>query len=62
MAEFVSGVGPLFGPDFLIVTVNDETGKPPRVQVNLDAHNPELNFGRDHWSRGRPMSVGHLGP
>ncbi|MFI6166191.1 hypothetical protein ACIBCN_05325 [Nocardia sp. NPDC051052] len=42
MADFVSGVGPLFGPDFVVVTVNDETGKRYDVQVYPDAHNPEL--------------------
>ncbi|MFH8836788.1 hypothetical protein [Streptomyces sp. NPDC017868] len=42
MADFVSGVGPLFGPDFVVVTVNDDTGKPFQVQVYPDAHNPEL--------------------
>jgi hypothetical protein len=42
MADFVSGVGPLFGPDFVVVTVNDETGVPFPVQVYPDANNPEL--------------------
>ena len=42
MADFVSGVGPLFGPNFLVVTANDENGKPYSVQVYPDAHNPEL--------------------
>ena len=42
MADFISGVGPLFGPDFVIVTVNDETGTRFDVQVYPDAHNPEL--------------------
>jgi len=42
MADFVSGVGPLFGPDFVIVTVNDATGTQYDVQVYPDAHNPEL--------------------
>lgn len=42
MADFVSGVGPLFGPDFVIVTVNDATGTSYGVQVYPDAHNPEL--------------------
>jgi len=42
MADFVSGVGPLFGPDFVIVTVNDATGTRYDVQVYPDAHNPEL--------------------
>jgi hypothetical protein len=42
MADFVSGVGPLFGPDFVVVTVNDATGAPFAVQVYPDAHNPEL--------------------
>lgn len=42
MADFISGVGPLFGPDFVVVTVNDETGTRFDVQVYPDAHNPEL--------------------
>jgi hypothetical protein len=42
MTDFVSGVGPLFGPNFVVVTVNDETGKDFPVQVYPDAHNPEL--------------------
>jgi hypothetical protein len=42
MADFVSGVGPLFGPDFVVVTVNDATGTQYGVQVYPDAHNPEL--------------------
>ncbi|MEV8585699.1 hypothetical protein [Streptomyces sp. NPDC051180] len=42
MANFISGVGPLFGPNFVIVTVNDDTGRPFQVQVYPDAHNPEL--------------------
>jgi len=42
MADFVSGVGPLFGPDFVVVTVNDATGAPFAVQVYPDGHNPEL--------------------
>ncbi|MGH3378305.1 MAG: hypothetical protein ACRDP6_26640 [Actinoallomurus sp.] len=42
MTDFVSGVGPLFGPDFVVVTVNDENGKRFDVQVYPDAHNPEL--------------------
>ncbi|SED98576.1 hypothetical protein [Streptomyces sp. TLI_105] len=42
MTAFVSGVGPLFGPNFVIVTANDETGKEFRLQVYPDAHNPEL--------------------
>ncbi|MFG1798384.1 hypothetical protein [Nocardia sp. NPDC049149] len=42
MSDFVSGVGPLFGPNFVVVTVNDETGRQYSVQVYPDAHNPEL--------------------
>src|ERR1700733_1460728 len=42
MADFVSGVGPLFGPDFVVVTVNDATGCQYGVHVYPDAHNPEL--------------------
>ncbi|HWK47889.1 MAG TPA: hypothetical protein VNT30_24415 [Stellaceae bacterium] len=43
MADFVSGVGPLFGPDFVVITVNDETGTRFDVNVYPDAHNPELH-------------------
>ena len=42
MADLISGVGPLFGPDFVTVTTNDETGKPFSVQIYPDALNPEL--------------------
>ncbi len=42
MTDFVAGVGPLFGPDFVIVTVNDASGTSYGVQVYPDAHNPEL--------------------
>ncbi|MEV7567322.1 hypothetical protein [Streptomyces tanashiensis] len=42
MTAFVSGVGPLFGPNFIMVTANDETGRDFRLQVYPDAHNPEL--------------------
>jgi len=42
MSDFVSGVGPLFGPDFVVVTVNDATGAQYPVQVYPDANNPEL--------------------
>jgi hypothetical protein len=42
MDDFVAGVGPLFGPDFVIVEVNDDTGTQYSLQVYPDAHNPEL--------------------
>ena len=42
MADLISGVGPLFGPDFLTVAMNDESGKDFQVQVYPDAMNPEL--------------------
>lgn len=42
MGDFVSGVGPLFGPNFVVVTVDDDSGKRYDVQVYPDAHNPEL--------------------
>ncbi|AWZ04236.1 hypothetical protein DRB96_05415 [Streptomyces sp. ICC1] len=32
----------MFGPNFVIVTVNDDTGRPFQLQVYPDAHNPEL--------------------
>jgi hypothetical protein len=40
--QAVSGLGPLFGPDFVIVTVNDETKKSFQLQVYPDANNPAL--------------------
>jgi hypothetical protein len=42
MTDFVSGLGPLFGPDFVEVTVNDETGLSYTLQVYPDANNPAL--------------------
>jgi hypothetical protein len=42
MTDFISGLGPLFGPDFIEVTVNDETGMAYSLQVYPDANNPSL--------------------
>jgi len=42
MDDFAAGVGPLFGPDFVEVTVNDDTGKQFTLQVYPDAHNGAL--------------------
>ncbi|WP_295696013.1 hypothetical protein [Lapillicoccus sp.] len=42
MTDFTSGLGPLFGPDFVLVTVNDETGASYALQVYPDANNPAL--------------------
>jgi len=33
MADFVSGVGPLFGPDFVVVTGLSGSGKSQAVKV-----------------------------
>ncbi|MGW2288569.1 hypothetical protein [Streptomyces phaeochromogenes] len=42
MPDFLSATGPLFGPDFVLVTVNDETGQRYALQVYPDASNDEL--------------------
>ncbi|HEV7172901.1 hypothetical protein [Pedococcus sp.] len=42
MDDFAAGVGPLFGPDFVEVVVNDDTGVQYSLQVYPDAHNPQL--------------------
>jgi hypothetical protein len=49
MADFLSAAGPIFGPDFVLVTVNDEAGTPYQLQVYPDASNDELR------QAGRPM-------
>ncbi|TCO62918.1 hypothetical protein [Actinocrispum wychmicini] len=40
--DFVAGVGPLFGPDFVEVVANDDTGRQYTLQIYPDAHNPQL--------------------
>lgn len=35
-------LGPVLGPNFIVVTVNDETGKEFALEVYPDANNPEL--------------------
>lgn len=40
--ETLTALGPLFGPNFVIVTVNDETGKQFPLEVFPDANNPLL--------------------
>ena len=40
--ELLAPLGPLFGPDFMIITVNDETGRPFQLQIYPDANNPAL--------------------
>jgi hypothetical protein len=42
MASLVAPVGPLFGPDFVLVTVNDDTGELYQLEVYPDAMNQEL--------------------
>ncbi len=42
MATFIAPVGPLFGPDFVVVTVNDDTGRQYDIEVYPDAMNQEL--------------------
>ena len=42
MAEFLSATGPIFGPDFVLVTVNDETGTQYQLEVYPDASNEDL--------------------
>ncbi|MFL5741614.1 MAG: hypothetical protein ACJ75B_15420 [Flavisolibacter sp.] len=41
-SQTVQALGPLFGPDFITVQVNDETGKPYSLEVFPDANNPAL--------------------
>ena len=48
MATFLSPLGPLFGPNFTMITQNDETGREFQLQVYPDANNPELR------ANGRP--------
>jgi hypothetical protein len=45
-AELLAPLGPLFGPNFIIITVNDETGRPFSLQVYPDANNPALRDAR----------------
>jgi hypothetical protein len=42
MSNFIGGVGPLFGPDFVVVTVDDETGVQFDLEVYPDANNALL--------------------
>jgi hypothetical protein len=49
MADFLSAAGPIFGPDFVLVTVNDDTGTQYQLEVYPDASNDELR------AAGRPM-------
>lgn len=49
MADFLTATGPIFGPNFVLVTVNDDTGVEYRLQVYPDANNEELR------KAGRPM-------
>jgi len=49
MADYLSPAGPIFGPDFVVVTTNDENGTAYQLQVYPDASNDELR------AAGRPM-------
>src|SRR6266851_6734262 len=40
--ETITALGPLFGPDFLTIVVNDETNQPFHLEVFPDANNPLL--------------------
>jgi hypothetical protein len=40
--ELLAPLGPLFGPNSVIITVNDETGRRFQLQVYPDANNPAL--------------------
>lgn len=40
--ETLSALGPVFGPDFVMVTVNDDTGMQYQLEVYPDANNPIL--------------------
>src|SRR5690242_8292417 len=40
--ELVAPLGPLFGPDFVVITQNDETGRTFHLEIYPDANNPVL--------------------
>ena len=42
----VAPLGPLFGPDFIIITVNDSTLGAYNLEVYPDANNPQLKANR----------------
>lgn len=42
MSQDLSPLGPLFGPNFILISVNDETGKEFALEVFPDANNPFL--------------------
>ena len=42
----VAPLGPLFGPDFITVTVNDETSGAYNLEIFPDANNPQLKANR----------------
>jgi hypothetical protein len=44
--ETITALGPLFGPDFIEVTVADETGKSYQLEIYPDANNPLLKANR----------------
>lgn len=49
MVDYLSATGPLWGPDFVVVAVNDENGTLYQLQVYPDANNEELR------AAGRPQ-------
>lgn len=58
MADFLTAAGAIFGPDFVVVTVNDETGTPYQLQVYPDANNEDLrNAGRPTQYYWQPAQV-----
>jgi hypothetical protein len=40
--ETITGLGPLFGPNFILIEQNDDTGKLFQLEVYPDANNPLL--------------------
>jgi hypothetical protein len=40
--DSIHSLGPLFGPDFITLTINDETKTPFKLEIYPDANNPAL--------------------
>ncbi|MCX5521338.1 hypothetical protein OG342_00285 [Streptomyces bobili] len=60
MANFVSEVGPLFGPNFVIVTVNDETGREFERQIyplDVEVSGPNFTDEPVFYSTGQPVRI-----
>jgi hypothetical protein len=49
MVDYLSATGPIWGPDFVVVAVNDDNGSLYQLQVYPDANNEELR------AAGRPQ-------